>query len=49
MHHHLNLVKDKQSGYSLPEPRSYEQAVSEEDDEYLEAYTVRVDEPLMTQ
>ena len=49
MQYHLNLVKDKQVGYSLPEPRSYEQAVAEEDDEYLEAYTVRVDEPYMTQ
>ncbi|MES9970309.1 MAG: type II toxin-antitoxin system HicB family antitoxin [Candidatus Thiodiazotropha sp.] len=49
IHFHLVGVKDQKKGYSLPIPRSRKQVLAEEEDEYLEAYTVTVDEPFMTQ
>ncbi|MCG8041306.1 MAG: type II toxin-antitoxin system HicB family antitoxin [Candidatus Thiodiazotropha endolucinida] len=48
IHFHLVGVKDQEKGYALPVPRSRKQVLAEEDD-YLEAYMVTVDDPLMTQ
>lgn len=49
IHFHLVGVKDLHKDYTLPIPRSRKEVLAEEDDDYLVAYTVVVDEPIMTQ